>query len=566
MGRSTLNCGLLILRGTALAKLGQDALASTESAGALAYQIAFSRHWPDSLDGLPLLKRALSAEPLKLSRMLFSTADPSAPLAPLARKLVDGLDPGVERRTLDLIERSRAGHAVPEDAETLAAIIVEAPQLRLRRAGRFPSESSRRVTGWPAMPPFPTEQVIWNLSGEIWADYYRASCRFSPLVSARNIGGFYGETAHPAGWSQWRPDWPTAREADLMIWAWQQLRIMNEATEERAAGIARRIAGPTDRFLFAARCGRKKLLAAWSQDRALLGLVSSDALMQAVYALQRAPGQAREEAAIVIAGEMARRLDVNGLDLIRSMAVFAQHAPPGMIQEMQARALNPVLMKSLGTNSDPADQAMRDHWQSNLVRTIPHPLHGLPVCPSVERFRVLAGLLKLPLDNTRSFQGTSLQMVADEFFGGEAFFDGGARSPELLRAVASFPTAHPLKWQIDRWDTLRRAYKLGGESLEGRLTGSDRGTEDQQNAGLVLALREFAEEEQSQLSWHLVRAMLEPKPTKRALLLDLVKTRSPLSTGLAEFDPVASPQGRAAGKPAPVLADPQKPFPVSPPP
>jgi hypothetical protein len=554
--RPTMDCGILRPRGLALERLGQDVSAPLETAGSLAYQISYARKWPETLDGLPLLKQVFAAQPLYLSGSLFFNPDPAQPLPPLARKLADAMEPGVARRTLDLVERAWAGRATPEDAETLATILVEAPQLRRQRTVGPPVKRSLRARGWPVIIEFPAEEVIWNLSGESWTSFYRSSCRLAPLMSYGSLKAFYPEEARLAAWSQWRPQWPLEQESALTTWAWSQLALMQEATKARAAAIAGRMADPGDRFLFAARCRQKNLLAEWCRDRDLLRQVNSTALMQAIQAFGQNPGQEPpdstvKDAAVAIAREMAGRMDLNALDLIRSLKDFSQQAQPWMKRDMQIRPVDPLLAETLGLFTE--DAAVRGHWKTRLLQTVPHPLQGVPVSPSVERFRMLASVLRIPRDTRAGMYGrrSPLQKVIQGVFGGEEDFDAGTRPPELLQALETFPTSHPLKRQLIRWDALRGSYNLNDVSM---MSDSSRRS-GEQDINLTKALQAMAEEEQSQLSWHLVRAMLEKDAAKRALLLGLVQARSPLAEGVTETKPGPSPPIPAAvagpGQPTP---------------
>ena len=110
-------------------------------------------------------------------------------------------------------------------------------------------------------------------------------------MSYGSLKAFYPEEARLAAWSQWRPRWPLEQESALTTWAWSQLTLMQEATKARAAAIAGRMADPGDRFLFAARCRQKNLLAEWCRDRDLLRQVNSTALMQAVQAFEQNPSK-----------------------------------------------------------------------------------------------------------------------------------------------------------------------------------------------------------------------------------------------------------------------------------
>ncbi len=540
--RPTLDCGILRPRGPALEALGQDPSAPVETAGSLAYQISYARKWPETLDGLPLLKQAFAAQPLYLSGSLFFNPDPAQPLPPLARNLADAMEPGVARRTLDLVERAWAGRATPEDAETLATIIGEATQLRRQRTVGPRVKRSLQARGWPVMIEFPAEEVIWNLSGERWTSFYRSSCRLAPLMSFGSLKAFYPEEAKLAAWSQWRPQWPLAQESALTTWAWSQLTLMQQATKARAAAIAGRMADPGDRFLFAARCRQKVLLAEWCRDGDLLRQVNSTALMQAIQAFGLNLGQEPrdstvKDAAVAIAREMARRMDLNALDLIRSLKDFSQQAQPWMKRDMQTRPVDPLLAETLGLFTE--DAAVREHWKTRLLQTVPHPLQGVPVSPSVERFRLLASVLRMPRDTRAGMYGrrSPLQKVVQGVFGGEEDFDAGTRPPELLQALETFPTSHPLKRQLFRWDALRGSHNLSQESMMSE--SSQRSGE--QDVNLTKALQAMAVEEQSDLSWHLVRAMLEKDAAKRALLLDLVQARSPLAAGVTETKPVPAP-------------------------
>lgn len=549
--RPTMDCGTLWPSERELERLAHDGNAPLRLAGTRAGQIAAAGQWPQTLEGEPLLKRAFPQQPLYVLRTLFSNPDPTRPLPPLARNLADTMKPGVDRRILDLMERAWAGRAGPEDAENLAAIIVEAPQLRSqRREEGFYPQSSQWMTGWPAMPSFPTEQVIWNLSGETWAGFYRSSCRLAPLMDQRSAG-FYPENSREPAWSQWRPEWPMEYESALTVWAWRQTMLMGQATPERAAAITGQFSNPDDRFLFAARCLRKELLSAWCRDAGLLRQVGSAALMQAAQALRNNGNppipEADSEAALAIAREMARRMDLNETDLIRSLQIFSQHASAGLKREMVDRPVNPVLAETLGMLMEWENETARAFWISRLPRTVPHPLYGIPATPSVERFRVLAAVLRQPQDSMRPSRfGSRFQRVAQSFFGGESPFGYEARAGELIRILEDFPTTNPVKLQILRWEALCAANNVGVEERKNRNRGFEK-----QEVNFARALREIAEEQQASMAWQLVRAMLEEDPVKRALLQEILESRSPLTAGAAQPPPEEAPDAQAPTAAAP---------------
>ncbi|MES2707183.1 MAG: hypothetical protein V4726_11340 [Verrucomicrobiota bacterium] len=553
--RPTLECGTFWPQERELSRLGEEAESPAVTAGMLASRFAAAGEWPESLDGQPLLKRVFQERPLYLGGQLFANPDPLHPLPALARKLADSLPAGAERQVMDLMERAWAGKAVPADAEILASVITEAPQFRRERAVRPPPEDSTRQGGWPQLPAFPTEQIIWNLSGKSWAVFYRNACRLAPLRNQQNAR-FYAEKEGVSGWSWWRPEWPDGREVALTVWAWRQLTLLGEATPERAAAVARRIPEVSDRFLFAARCLRRELLVEWCRDSGLLERVSSAGLMQAVIALRhedsRVPPEEEAAAVLAIGREMARRLGLNEFDLIRSLGDFRQHAPAEMKRDFENRPADALLVEAMGLFLDWEDPVLRELWVQRQPRTIPHPLYGVPVCPSVERFRVLSVLLGQPTGGeSRLAPATPLQRVVQVLMGGDMFFESSGRASPLLRALESFATTNPVKRELLRWEVLSGIHRIAAGDQESRARRFAERDEGRQDVNLAKALRELAEEQQADLSWYLVRAVLEENPVKRAVLLDLLRTRGPLPAGVETQAGASASAGDAHAFPAP---------------
>lgn len=558
--RETMDCGVLWPRLPALEALGQDAGGTFDTAVRIANAMSSRKEWPQNLEGQPLLQRVFREQPLALMRWFFVNPDPAKPLPPLARTLVETIPAGVERRVMDLMERAWAGRAGAEDAEALAAIIVEATQLRQKRPPGFFGGGAVTFWGWPALPALPAREVIWNFTGGDWLKFYRSSCRLAPLLKGGANAPFYDSGGQVISWGRWRPEWPVAREAELMVWAWSQLLKLKEGTPERAAEIAGRMTDPGQRFWFAALIRQKDLLVAWCQDANLLKQVNTAALMEAAQAMKPndmlPPVEGEEGAVAAIAREMALRLNLNELDMVRSLEAFRRGMTAERKQAMRSRPVDPELAETLGGLSDFSDKAVREHWRKSQLKMMPHPLFGIPVSPSVERFRVLNALLQVASKSRVTGFVSPRKQVVFELFGDKMSPELRPRPPELLEALKPFSSTHPMKRQLARWNELYITFKIKEEGYE---TQDRRFHEEdpKRDVRLTQALRTLAEEEQASSTWQLVQAALETDEAKRSSLFEKLRVRSPLYAGAGSAltgsaAPPAAPPALPAPRPVPV--------------
>ncbi len=538
--RPTMECGNLYPQGTALAEEGQNSAASLLTAFNLAQAISTSGNIPDDLEDYPLLKRAFTEMPLSLASRLFSTSDAIQPLPHLAKKIATIVEPNAARLALDFMVRSYAGQATPADAETLATIIVEAPQFRtLRRLiRRYPFDyfdqwedsGIRRLR-------YPCETVVWNHVGEEWNTFYRASCRLSPLTSLQTY--WHPETIpRVRDWAQLRPKWPTSdAEATLIHWAWQQLRRMGQATPERALSIAHRITDPSDRFQFAIITQQKELLQRWVEDKSLLPQVTSAILMDTVNALQenrQSPVTPETVVSILaLANELATRMKLDPLDLMRSRHIFYAHTTNEQKQQIQSRPVNLEATFGLAFSHGVGDEATTKLAASLHPQTRPNLFYGLHFSPSVERFRFITNTLRSPHDNFfRGFR-SNLQSVVTATLALSWRFEQELPPPSFLQALEASSSPHPLKRQYLRWSAIRAPQLKNDNSSEHGMSGSA-GRLDSVDAKLKQALLTLAEEEQASLTWQIIRALLEDDEAKKTALLSAAVARSPLAEGLGE--------------------------------
>lgn len=538
--RPTQSCGFLKPVGPELDRLARDpSPLSPETAERFALHLATSRKWPPDLTALPAFQKTFTSRPLELARLLFISNKASAQLPPLADSLASSLTPGVQRRTLELMIRAWAGRATPQDADTLADIIVDAPKL--------PSSSGSLVETFnpfsaPLIPQYPSELLIWNLSGNRWTDTYASLCRTSLLHSLPQSSPLPNPSPLTV-WSQWRPQWPVSSdEASLTEWAWSQLHQMNQATPERALSIADRLPSPADRFAFAARCRRTDLLITWCRDASLLKLVNSSTLMTAVAAFNLPsaaplPEGPSANALMAIATELAHRMALHPLDLIRRSSVFYQLVPATIRQAANALPLTPFPPEEPRFSLLDLARQSPDNSQSRL--SLPHPFFGLQVCPSVERFRCIAAWLRMPPTDFRSHSHPPAVQALKMLLGNDTYspYDAVLRPQEFLDLLAAFPTAHPLRRQILRWNELARSLNLDRELIEQRVSMRPGRPA---NNNFLKAVLTLAEEESVSLPWQFVRASLEEIPATRAALLAAAKARSPLTAG-ADSDPLPQP-------------------------
>lgn len=542
--RPTHTCGFLKPVGTELDRLARDpSPLSLENAGYFALHLATSRQWPPDLSALPAFQKTFNSHPLELARLLFISNQAAAQMPPLADTLASSLAPGVQRRTLELMTRAWAGRATPNDADCLADIIVDSHQLRSlpSSSGRSPFNSSRLSA--PVISQYPSELLIWNLSGQPWTDTYASLCR-TALLHPVHPGYPLPDPSPLTVWSQWRPEWPVASdEATLTKWAWSQLHEMNQATPERALSIADRLPSPADRFAFAARCRRTDLLVTWCRDPSLLTLVNSSTLMTAVgaFTLPSAaplPEGPSANALMAVTTELARRMALHPLDLIRKSSVFYQLAPATIREAAKALPLTPFPPEEPGFSL--LDFVRRSSDNSQPRPSQPHPFFGLQVCPSVERFRCIAAWLRLPPTDFRSHsRPPGLPALALLLGNDDAYpYTSGIRPQEFLDSLADFQTTHPLKRQILRWNEIARSLNLERNLREQHLSmrPGRPGNNNFLKAALILA-----EEESSSLPWQFLRASLEEIPATRASLIAAAKARSPLTAGADSGPAPAAP-------------------------
>ena len=283
--------------------------------------------------------------------------------------------------------RAWEGKAGPQDAEILAEIVAAAPADAGAGRPHFSRSRGRSwFAGWPAVDAFPSEEVIWNLEGQQWAEFYATACRQELLsedqMEVSALGG-----AGLRVWSEWRPDWPTERVEALMGWAWRNLKDMGEATPERAAAIANRITNPSDQVLFVALCGQKELLTRWCQEPAFVKQIRTVSLMWAARVFQRkrqqtplTPEEAR--AALYVAMEVAQRMGMTLQDLIRTQPGFQ----PANAQEL-SEAIGSVAATRFATESGAAGGVLLvDEEEARLESSRRRCPAQCPILCSVSRF------------------------------------------------------------------------------------------------------------------------------------------------------------------------------------
>lgn len=542
-GRRSIDCGVLMPQPPELIRLAGECRLPPERALALAHHYSAARLWPEEAEGASWLKEVMSARPFGLQRILSSYQNPLNPLPPLARRVAMLADPGVAGTTLDLINRAWEGKAGPQDAETLAGIVAGAPEMRARPSAFPGSRGQSRFAGWPAVDEFPSDELVWNLQGQSWAEFYATSCRRELLREN------HSEVSIPGGgglrvWSEWRPDWPIEGVEPLMGWAWRQLKVMGEATPERATAIAGRMMDPGDRVLFAALCGRTELLTRWCQEATFLKQVRTVSLMRAARIFQKirqetalTPDEAR--ASLHVAVEVAERMGMTLLDLIRTQPKFQ----PANSQEL-SEAIGKVAASLFTAESGAAggmvliyeDEARLKMNKAALPRTVPHPLFGLPVCPSVERYRMLAGMLKTHAEPDAWSIRDPVSMALNLLLGGDSAFGYQGRPAALLAELALFPTSHPIKHQLRRWTALLE--KEGVTEVHRQRIYESQDTPSKMLLRKLLA--QMADEEQAYPAWHLARVALEGDAARKAVKLDILRARSLLTAGV--FLPVRRSQ------------------------
>ena len=498
-GRSSLECGLLIPSDSVLRGLARQENSPVEWTDAAARLFAREKAWPEHLESWPLFRKALRDQPLRLLNILFPLSDPVHPLPPAAVLLAACMKPGPGRAAAELVIRAWRGAAGPGEVEALTQILIEAPRAGWERPGPPRVENSSRN----AVMTYPSEKVIWNLEGIGVTEFYRLWCRLSPLsFSQETASDSAGRAPFVPG--EWRPRWPDEGTGKLTAWAWERLEEYGAATPDRAALIASRIPDEGDRVMFAAICRQTGLLEDWCGDAAFVAKVPSVGLMLAAevidqhltFGSRHLPTAAETTAMFRVAEEMGKRLDLTTDQVIGRSQPFRRFAP--------AREIQPEYFST----------------------PVPHPLYGLPVCPSVERYRVLAAAWT-PGEQGSFFVERPVFTTLRLLLG---WFDERQEvilAPDRMEKLEAFATAHPLKRQVLRWRGIARHEMMSPRSSQ---SGGDRlhGPKFSEKILEMLAL-----EEQSEVEWHLVYAASASPPARRKVLLDIFRNRSPLTAGFA---------------------------------
>jgi hypothetical protein len=311
-----------------------------------------------------------------------------------------------------------------------------------------------------------------------------------------------------------------------MRWAWERLMDSGAATPEFAAGIASRLTREGDKMRFGGIAGQKRMLTEWCQDPVFLTRVPSADLMLAAQQIGvggRLPDAEEVRAIENLAAEMARRLEMPLAQVINQGRPFSLLLETRRIQRREGASVSPL----------------------------PHPLFGLAVCPSVERYRILAEAWRHG-GQRRPFLDSPLAVTLQLLAG---WVDNNGRwiqEPGWLEQVADFPTAHPLKRQVRRWGELTRQRELPALNPE---------MEDPSWGGLrreagILGL--MAKEEQTEMEWHLLYTVLASSPaagrfSPGMVLGEIFRERSPLTAGfgisLPEVPPTADSPKMAGPRP-----------------
>ena len=416
--RSSFECGLQMPADSVLPDLARQENAPVEWADAAALLLANEGTWPEDLESLPLFRKALRDQTLRLLAHLFPLSRPDQPLPMAASRVINSMEPGAGRSAAEWVIRAWNGDAGPGEVETLTRILVEAANAPPERPKRPFRPYLGTYRGMP-QPTYPSAEVIWNLDGSRVAESYRLSCRLAPLkFRQKTASDVPGRKLHVA--ALWRPHWPTSGSpGGLMTWAWDRLMECRAATPELAAGIASRMVGEGDRVRFAGIARQGRLLSDWCQDAAFVARVPSADLMLAAevisnhlfYGNSRLPNAAEARALLNLAEEMGRRLALSTDQVISHSQLF--------------------------TCLEQARQVQRKGFST---KPLPHPLYGLPVCPSVERYRILAEAWR-PGGKRGAFAKSPLAVTLGLLAGWVGDDGQWIREPEWVEQLEGFPTA-----------------------------------------------------------------------------------------------------------------------------
>lgn len=540
--RSSIECGTPNLSPVQLEALsGSPDFPIAKASGFLA-RMSSQGEFPAALTDLPWLESALKARPMTAAGALLGHTGRGGPIHAMAIKASGLLPDGAPQIIAGIIAKRRAGQPVPDVREQLLRILTLAPAERLR----VDAEVER---GWsippcsPTMKDLLTGRVIWNLNGPEWTAWYGRASSWALLMTRDYIASFYpaqGLTT-PANW---QPDWPKEGMDSVITWAWKHLDSLGMAGPVTAVKVAEAMPSVADRLTFAALCRQSALLIRLAGDPALLTQADSRSLLRAADALTSSteqPSGPHAAAVKAIATVLAPRFGLAADDLLLTRINWTHLLPPAEQGALENLRFDAAAAQTLGASG--AVEGVRRAASAGRLKSAPHPLYELPVCPSVERFRTLRQILEAPDKHRppRRDKASEVLRVTLEWAGhtGEKRKD----EPDFMDVVRAFPTANPVAAQAVRWQ------EIWAETLD--LQQPRTGTVPQKK--LQPALQKLAGEYRERPEWEFIAAMLEPDAGKREELLRAITSYNPLAARLPSKIPGLA--GLVPPAPAPALHD-----------